>query len=63
MMTHVSDPKALPELLMLRERMRDWRFYDHFRTDAEAPARRPQVGTHTPVLSGDGASASVRKWS
>ena len=33
MMTHVSDPKALPELLMLRERMRDWRFYDHFRTD------------------------------
>jgi predicted ATPase len=40
---------------MLRERMRAWRFYDHLRTDAEAPARRAQVGTHTPALADDGA--------
>ena len=35
--------------------MRDWRFYDHFRTDRDAPARRPQVGTYTPVLGSDGS--------
>ena len=35
-----SDPREAPELLLLRERMRDWRFYDHFRTDIDAPARR-----------------------
>ena len=50
MMTHCADPRHTPELLMLREEMRAWRFYDHFRTDAAAPARLPQIGTHTPVL-------------
>lgn len=54
MMMRAADPKGLPELLMLRERMRGWRFYDHFRTDPEAPARRTQVGTRTMVLSEDG---------
>jgi predicted ATPase len=54
MMTHCSDPRDAPELLLLRDRMRDWRFYDHFRTDRDAPARRPQVGTYTPVLGSDG---------
>jgi predicted ATPase len=54
-MTHCSDPREAPELLLLRERMRDWRFYDHFRTDRDAPARRPQIGTYTPVLGSDGA--------
>jgi predicted ATPase len=55
MMTHCSDPREAPELLLLRERMRDWRFYDHFRTDRDATARRPQSRTHTPVLGSDGA--------
>ena len=59
MMTHVADPRALSELLVLRERMRGWRFYDHFRTDADAPARRSQVGTRTPVLAGDGADLAA----
>jgi predicted ATPase len=45
MMTHCSDPREALELLLLRERMRDWRFYDHLRTDRDAPSRRPQVGT------------------
>lgn len=54
MMTHAADPRGAPELLALRERLRGWRFYDHFRSDPEAPARRPQVGTRTPVLSADG---------
>jgi predicted ATPase len=55
MLTHCSDPRDAPELLTLRERMRGWRFYDHFRTDGDAPARRRQIGTYTPVLSSDGA--------
>ncbi|MBI3563492.1 MAG: AAA family ATPase [Gammaproteobacteria bacterium] len=54
MFTQVSDPRALPEVFQLRETVRHWRFYDHFRTDAEAPARVPQLGTRTPVLQHDG---------
>jgi predicted ATPase len=59
MMTHCSDPRDAPELLFLRERMRDWRFYDHFDTGRDAPARRPQIGTHTPVLGSDGADLAA----
>ena len=59
MMTHCADPRSTPEMLMLRETMRAWRFYDHFRTDAAAPARLPQVGTHTPILSHDGADLAA----
>lgn len=49
-----AHPHALPELAAVRERLRGWRFYDGFRVDAAAPARQPQVGTRTPVLSDDG---------
>jgi predicted ATPase len=59
MMTHCGDPRDAPELLLLRERMRDWRFYDHLRTDRDAPARRPQIGTYTPILASDGADLSA----
>jgi predicted ATPase len=59
MMTHCADPRQTPEMLMLREEMRAWRFYDHFRTDAGAPARLRQVGTRTPILSHDGADAAA----
>ncbi len=59
MVTHCGDPREAGELLALRERLRDWRFYDHFRTDAAAPARRRQVGTRTPVLAGDGADLAA----
>ena len=55
MLTHCNDPREALELLMLREQMRDWRFYDHLRTDRDAPARRPQVGTRTTVLANDGS--------
>lgn len=54
MMTEVADPSRTPELIAVREQIRGWRFYDGFRVDAEAPARRAQVGTRTEVLSGDG---------
>jgi predicted ATPase len=51
---HVADPEATPEVFRIRERLRSWRFYDHFRTDRAAPARQPQLGTRTPVLHHDG---------
>ena len=59
MMTAFADPREAPEMAILRERMRGWRFYDHLRTDAEAPARQPQVGTRSPVLSHDGANLAA----
>ncbi len=55
-MTHGMNPHLAPELLALRENMREWRFYDHFRTDQDAPARISRIGTHTPVLDAGGAS-------
>ena len=54
MMTELVDPRGAPEIITLREEIRAWRFYDHFRTDVDAPARQPQLGCYTPVLSGDG---------
>jgi predicted ATPase len=59
MMTHCADPRDGLELLVVRDRMRNWRFYDHLRTDAEAPARRPQIGTRTAALAGDGSDLAA----
>jgi predicted ATPase len=59
MLSETADPQRAPELLVLRERIRSWRFYDHLRTDAQAPARTAQVGTRTPVLSHDGADLAA----
>jgi predicted ATPase len=59
MMTHAADATAGRELLGLRERMRSWRFYDHFRTDREAPARTARVGTRTFALAADGADLAA----
>jgi predicted ATPase len=54
MFSWVGDPNATPEVFLMRETIRGWRFYDHFRTDADAPARLPQLGTRTPVIHHDG---------
>ena len=54
MFSQVADLNATPEVYRLREIIRGWRFYDHFRTDKDAPARIPQLGTRTPVLDHDG---------
>lgn len=55
MMTHAADPQNALELLV----MRDWRFYDHLRTDVEAPARMPRIGTRTTALSADGGDLAA----
>lgn len=59
MLSEMADPVRAPDLLVLRERIRSWRFYDHLRTDAQAPARMPRIGTRTPVLSHDGGDVAA----
>ena len=59
MLSQLADPRRTPELVALRDQLRAWRFYDHFRSDADAPARMPQLGTHTPVLGPDGADLAA----
>lgn len=55
-LTEYSDPVNAPEIYLLKEMMAGWRFYDSIRTDKESSARRPQVGTYSPVLSADGSN-------
>lgn len=66
MLAEFADPRTAPEMLALREQVRAWRFYDHFRSDAASPARQPQIGTRTPVLGHEGedlaaAIATIRE--
>jgi predicted ATPase len=53
-LSQLREPHLYPELSSLRTEMSRWRFYHHFRTDAESPLRHPQVGVRTPVLAHDG---------
>ncbi len=53
-LSQLREPHLYPELSSLRAEMSRWRFYHHFRTDAESPLRHPQVGVRTPVLAHDG---------
>jgi predicted ATPase len=59
MLASVADPQRAPEMLAVREAVRGWRFYDHFRTDADSPARVAQIGTFTPVLHHDGSNLAA----
>ena len=59
MLASVADPQRAPEMLAVREAVRGWRFYDHFRTDSDSPARIAQVGTFTPVLHHDGSNLAA----
>lgn len=54
-----ADPAAHPELAAVRDRLRNWRFYDGFRVDAAAPSRQRHVGTRTPVLADDGSDLAA----
>ncbi len=53
-LSQLREPHLYPELSSLRTEMSRWRFYHHFRTDADSPLRHPQVGVRTPVLADDG---------
>jgi len=57
--TDLADGDTAPELLSLRRTFGGWRFYDHFRIDPDAPARRPQVGTRAQTLAHDGSNLAA----
>ena len=59
MLSHCADPINAPELFVLRDRIRRWRFYDGLRTDRFAPARSAQVGTRTNALAHDGTDLAA----
>lgn len=59
MLTEYADPYAAPEVIVMRDQIRGWRFYDTFRCDADAPARLPSVQTFTPVMSDDGSNLAA----
>jgi predicted ATPase len=59
MLTSIPDPQRAPEMLAVRESLRGWRFYDHFRTDSESPTRTAQIGTFTPILHHDGSNLAA----
>jgi predicted ATPase len=59
MVSEFANPRYAPELVIVRERVRSWRFYDQFRTDANSPARASRIGTRTPVLGDDGADLAA----
>ena len=48
------DAQQFAELFGLRQAMREWRLYHEFRSDADAPARRPCLAITTPTLSSNG---------
>lgn len=58
-LTEFADPSKLAELTAVRDRLRSWRFYDGFRVDHGAPARRSQIGTRTTILADDGSDLAA----
>lgn len=54
MLSEYIDPVSAPEIVIMREQLRRWRFYDTFRVDRRSPARQTSIATLTPVLANDG---------
>jgi len=58
-LSQLREPHRFPELFTLRDEVRRWRFYHHFRTDESSALRAPQIGVRTPVLSHDGSDLAA----
>jgi predicted ATPase len=58
-LSQLREPHRFPELFILREEVRSWRFYHTFRTDEGAALRAPRVSVRTPVLSHDGSDLAA----
>lgn len=52
--TQIGHHTECPEVFQMRSIIRNWRFYDHFRTDPASLVRQPQLGTRTPILHHNG---------
>lgn len=58
-LSQIINPHEYPEISAMRSEMLGWRFYHHFRTDADSPMRQPQIGVYTPVLNTDGSDLAA----
>lgn len=58
-LSQIIDPHLYPEISAVRHQILSWRFYHHFRTDAESPLRQSQIGVYTPILSRDGSDLAA----
>ncbi|MCB1131340.1 MAG: AAA family ATPase [Verrucomicrobiae bacterium] len=59
MLCELRDGTRHPAVVAARETILGWRFYHHFRTDADSPIRRPQLGSWSPVLAHDGSNLAA----
>lgn len=58
-LSQVREPHRYPELAILREEIRQWRFYHQFRTDEDSPLRIARAAVTTPILSQDGSDLAA----
>lgn len=58
-LSQVREPHRYPELAILREEIRQWRFYHQFRTDEDSPLRSARAAVTTPILSPDGSDLAA----
>lgn len=58
-LSELAEPQRYPEVFALRERLRQWRFYDGFRTDADSPLRQPRTSVQTGALAHDGRDVAA----
>lgn len=58
-LAQLMDIRQFPELLYVRETLRQMRFHHHLRSDDEAPARRPGLSTRTLAVSDDGSDLAA----
>ncbi len=53
------DAASQPEIALVRQAMTAWRFHHGFRTDADAPLRRPCLAVTTPTMASDGSDLAA----
>jgi predicted ATPase len=58
-LVQLMDARQFPELVYVRETLRQMRFHHQLRTDDEAPARRPSVATRTLAVADDGSDLAA----
>jgi predicted ATPase len=58
-LSQLMDPRAFPELVQVRESLRQMRFHHQLRADDEAPARQASLATRTLAVADDGSDLAA----
>jgi predicted ATPase len=59
MLSELRESVRFTSLAAVRFTLMDWRMYHQFRTDIDAPIRRPRVGFWSPILAHDGSNLAA----